>query len=361
MEQLEVLGSLVDVEAQALAEAQELILSPLAAQMTVEEVVKAANHHFKRLNFRSAAAIFTSFFNKFKDNGDYLYSFGYFLYECGYLDLSGQFLKRSVELEPNREFRKYFILGDLFKGTDINTSLNLFQKGLELAEKAGEEITQESIQAQSETTKAKKILSKLEDTKRTISQAFCSVAEIMMNLKEFPKNVGKIKIAIESAEKYDPSYLEPIYQKCFLFFNLGDENSCRKEIEKFVQGIKAIEEANDENLLDYPSPMLVSLVRMMIEGAIWEDGSYLAEIAVENDGTNYEALYMLAFCSFNMEDLETTKEALDKLETMDLTADQEMSEAIKELKEEYELAAPKDGEGMDVEEKGDDDEEWEDS
>jgi len=352
MAQLAVLEELKDINTLKLSEVNTLLTSGSLSASTSQEIVKIANEYFVELNFLSASKIFRAFFEKYQNDSYFLYSFGYFCSECGFLDLGEQMLKRSVELSPETEFRKYFILGELYKASDSSVALQLFQKGITLAEAEENQLNTEmqSAAAAAETERGRKIQNKLSDDKRTLSQAYCTVAEILMNVPEFPKNKAQVEAAIKHAEAQDPTYLEPIYQRCFLLFNLADENSCRNEIAKFVQGIKKIEKENDEDLLDYPAEMLVGLVRMMIEGAIWKEGAYLADIACTNDHNNYEALYMHAFCALNMEDADTCKECLDKLDTFDLKDDQEIREAIQELKEEY-LEFVKNNPGMITENK----------
>jgi hypothetical protein len=53
--------------------------------MSEEELIKKANQCFMELNFLSAAAIFERGFVPYQSNAAYLYSFGYFLYECDFL------------------------------------------------------------------------------------------------------------------------------------------------------------------------------------------------------------------------------------------------------------------------------------
>lgn len=341
MDKLAVLQQeLKDLNPQKLQEVEHLAKEGTFLQLDGQQLCKVANSYFVELNFLSAAGIFVQSFERLQNDPEYLYGFGYFLFETGFLDLSEQMLKRSVELAPEGQFRKYCILGEMYKAIKPAIALQLFQKGIELSQKQCEELGQDLTAADknAETERGRKIENKIGDNKRTISQAYCTVAEIMMNQPEFPKNRSQIEAALQYAEAADPTYLEPIYQRCFLFFNVADETSCRKEIDKFVKGIKEVERKNDEDLLDYPAEMLVAIVRMMIEGAIWAQGAYLAEIAVTNNHTNYEALYMLAFCSLNMRDMETCKDAIDKLSSFNLDHDTEIKEAFAELKEEYQIA-----------------------
>jgi tetratricopeptide (TPR) repeat protein len=335
MDQLEVLNDLKDINPQKLAEVENLLATGALDACDSKQVSKKANEYFVELNFASASRIFRHFFQKFADDAEFLYSFGYLTYECGFMALAEQMLQRSITLAPDAQFRKYFILGDMYKVPQPKIALQLFEKGILLAEKEEAEMSKDLTTEGVETERGRKIYNKLTDNDRTISQAYCAVAEILMNQPQFPKNRKNIEAALKKAQEQDPEYLEPCYQRCFLYFNLSDEQSCRKEITKFVAGVKEIEKVNDEDLLDYPAEMLVAIVRMMIEGEIWEDGAYLAEIAATNDHQNYEACYMLAFCALNMDDFDTCKENLARLVTFDLEADQEIKEAIAELREEY--------------------------
>ena len=341
--ELSVLDELKDINTQKYAEVKALVVNSDLKTMNSHDLCKFANQYFVELNFLSSSYIMRYFFDKFKDDAHYLYNFGYLCFECGFLDLAEQMLKRSVDISPETEFRKYFILGEMCKATNSAVALQLFQKGITLEQTDHQQLTTEVAGGTADTERGRKIQNKLTDRNRTVSQAYCTVAEILMNVPEFPKNKKQVDAAILHAEAQDPTYLEPIYQKAFLHFNLADEVSCRKEITRFVEGIQKIEEENDEDLLDYPAEMLVGIVRMMIEGAIWEDGAYIAEIASTNDHSNYEAIYMHAFCSLNMEDLDTCRECLDKLKTFDMTQDTEIMEAIAELKEEYTAAAKNNG------------------
>lgn len=363
MEQLEPLNDLKDIHLDAMEEVAQLLTSGALDSLDSVALCKTASKYFIQLDFASCARIYRHFFAKFKDDSHFLYSFGYFTCETGFLAVAEQLLKRSVELSPQTDFRKYLILADMYKAYEPVASLQLYEKGINLALKEGEQLGQELTSAAAGTEQGRKIQNKLQDANRTVSQAFCAVAELLMNSPDFPKNKAKIAEMITRAEQADPGYLEPIYQKCFLYFNLEDEASCRPEIANFVARVKQVEEANDEDLLDYPAEMLVAIVRMMIEGAIWEEGAYLAEIACQNDRKNYEAVYMLAFCALNCDDLETCKESIDKLQEFDLSGDPELAEAFEELKEEYRLkdplrgqAAEEPGRGMELEEDGED---WE--
>lgn len=73
----------------------------------------------------------------------------------------------------------------------------------------------------------------------------------------------------------------------------------------------------------------------MIEGDIFEDAVTLCNIALQNDSSNPEALYMHAFCCVSLGDFEAAKESLVELSTIDLREDEELSIGLAELLQEF--------------------------
>lgn len=157
-----------------------------------------------------------------------------------------------------------------------------------------------------------------------------------MKSPDFPNNTKDIDHAIKKAEEFDPEYYEYLCQKAMYFFNIVDEKSCRETISAFVSKIKILDHENNPSILDYPSNLLVTMVRMMIEGGIYEDGAFLSRVACSNDPTNGEAFYMHAFCCLCLKDNQACKDSLQKLSSIDLSADEELSFGLSELVSEYE-------------------------
>ena len=87
----------------------------------------------------------------------------------------------------------------MYKGYEAETSLKLIKKGIEIAQAHEAEIQQEALVAPVGSERAHKIHSKLTDSQRTICQAYCTAAEIMMNMPAFPKNKGMIFEALNKA------------------------------------------------------------------------------------------------------------------------------------------------------------------
>ena len=331
---------------------EEFLKSGKAAQLALDDLINTANQCFIELNFASAGAIYASGFDRFQTNGKYLYYFGFFLYECQFHEQSQEFLRKSIEVEPEGDPRKYFTLAEMFLSQE---ALDLYLKGLKLAEAEGQNLVAQvetlnngatlntinegndagngaGASGNDSEVKKSKIRTKLQNIQRTIAQAYCAVGELLMNHPNFPKNLNDVVHALKKAEEHDNQYYEFIFQRAILYFNLQDEANCRAQIALFVQKIRELEASeDDEALYDYSATMLVSLVRMMIEGAIYKDGAFIASIACSNDASNPEAFYMLAFCSLMNEEYEASKDALTRLNTFDLSKDEELKVGFEEL------------------------------
>ena len=346
-DEFKVLGTLQDMNTDLSTEVQTAIKEGKFETMDSKELIKKANKCFMELNFLSAAAIFERGFSKFQEDAKFLFSFGYFLYECQFLKLSEQLLRKSIELNPELDPRVYFCLAEMYVNQE---SLEMYMKGLKLSEAQGTnlegQINQTSVQentpqGQENSQKIQKIQTKLQNTKRTVAQAYCAVAELLMKHPDFPNNTNDIDQAIQKAEEHDPTYYEFLCQKAIYFFNIVDEAKCREVISLFVSKIKQLDLENDTSILDYPSNLLVTMVRMMIEGGIYEDGVYLCKIACNNDATNGEAFYMHAFCCLCLKDFKACRDSLQKLSTIDLSSDEELSFGLGELVFEYEAGTKK--------------------
>jgi tetratricopeptide (TPR) repeat protein len=368
-EEFKVLTTLQDLKPSVTQEVKKSIQDGKLDDISCPDLVQAATKCFIELNFLSAAAIFERGFDRFKDNSEFLWTFGYFLYECQFLELSKQMLETAIGIDPELDPRAYFTIGAI-NVNNPGIALKPYLKGLDIAEKMGEALQNEiesfvgADLSRENQVRQSKIQSKLRNMKREVAQAYCAVAELLMNVNEFPKNSKDIEHALSRAEHFDSDYFEYVYQKAMFFFNIQDEQNCRAQIAVFVQKMRELEAKEDnEEVMDYSSTMLVSLVRMMIEGAIYEDGAFLADIACSNDPLNIEAWYMSAFCYMCLEDKESCKESLMKLKTLDFSQDQELKGGFEELCAEFQVVFKEkldsaSAGGMDQETGGDG--EWED-
>jgi len=96
----------------------------------------------------------------------------------------------------------------------------------------------------------------------------------------------------------DPKYLEPYYQYSFFYFNLALEKECRETLAILVKKLKEYEGKNDKELSEYNEEFLLPIVRMMVEGCMWEEALYLCDLAINCNKETPEGWYLYAFCSF---------------------------------------------------------------
>ena len=217
MDHLNILDELKDIHQGKYEGVKSAIQSGSYDNLNSIDLCKIANSHFIELNFASCTLIFKHYFPKFKEDAHFLYCFGYFTCEAGILSLAEQLLKRSVELSPETDFRKYLILADMYKSYQPEISLKLYEKGITLAIKDGEDLNKELSSNSIDNERGRKINNKLNDYKRTLSLAYCAVAELMMNSPEFPKNRQNIEEALRLSEESDGQYIEHIPEVLFIF------------------------------------------------------------------------------------------------------------------------------------------------
>jgi len=72
---------------------------------------------------------------------------------------------------------------------------------------------------------------------------------------------------------------------------LALEKECRETLTIIVKKIREYDEKNDSELLEYNEEFLLPLVRMMVEGGIWEDAIYLSEFAINCNKLSIESWY----------------------------------------------------------------------
>ena len=128
---------------------------------------------------------------------------------------------------------------------------------------------------------------------------------------------------------------------------------CREAIGVFVAKVKEMEQEQSDELAEIDISLFKTIVRIMIEGEIWEDGAYLMDLAVGYNKLDLEAGYLHAFCLFNAQkDIEAMDICEDLKERGILKYDDE--ELVIGFKELYKAVSDS------VADKEPEDEDWED-
>jgi tetratricopeptide (TPR) repeat protein len=242
------------------------------------------------------------------------FEFGFYLYEEKKFDDARVYLIKAVELSPNTNPEKYFTLAEISVPEEAKI---YYEHGIG--------ICCLEMQKEQKDEEIKKL-------KRMISQAYCSLAK----LEEVKLNIDNMVMFLNKAMEADDLFLEPYQIFLTIYYNTFNEEECRNLVKKFVEKLEYIEENCDEELANYEIDFFIFFVRLMIEGALWEDSIYILEIALGNNIKHLEANYLLAFCNFQIKNYEESKKIVKNLIKFGIkkSEDEELILGFNELVEE---------------------------
>jgi tetratricopeptide (TPR) repeat protein len=294
----------------------------------------SAHDALERFDSEAAGIFLSEAAENFPDNEKALFEYGYFLYEKGELKEAEVLLKKAVQVSPDKNAKKYFALAQLT--SDISKSHSSYIKGLQIVI-AKLELFANNQQVNNEAEE------KIGNLKRLAAQGFCGMAQLEIRKAEacFESfNGNQFLSYIQQSIQIDPYYLEAYSQLSVYYFNMENETSCRKTIAELVACVRELESQNDEDLGEYDPEFFVPIVRMMIEGCIFEDGAYLMEIGLQNNSKDLEANYMYAFCLFKIDELEQADDICQEMEKLLIlkSGDDELIQGFLELREEISTA-----------------------
>lgn len=278
----------------------------------IETITNTARNLIEQKKYSEASITYQNALKIFPKNEKLWFEYGYFSYEQKDFPNAKKSLSKSVELSPNINPEKYFTLGEISLAKESKT---YYQHGIAIA----------NIELKSE--KSPESQKKL---KRLISQAYCSLAKLEVDLG---LNIPNMIVYLNNAIKADELNLEPHQHFVTIYYNSLKERECRAEIKRFLEKLRLISGVCDEEFSFYEVGFFVFFVRLMIEGAMWEEAIFVLEIALGNDVKHLEANYLLAFCSFQFGDLEGCKEVLNYLVEVGIrkSGDKELLEGFNEL------------------------------
>lgn len=249
---------LKDNELATFQNVQNYLKKDEAANLEPKELINLGEEYWNNLNLRSAELVMYYNAYKHKDDEQSNFFYGYFCFETGQFSKAEELLKKAVEISPLTNPKKYFTLAEIVGGND---SLNHYLTGIKIAELKLKDIENDSgntpksprrsrkssknmdIESDNKDTEKTSSLQKKFNLKRNLSQAYCAVAEILMQVEKLNNNVNDIQEAQKKAIEIDPKYLEPYYQYTFFYFNLGLETECRQTLDLLTKKLKGYEKA----------------------------------------------------------------------------------------------------------------------
>lgn len=122
---------------------------------------------------------------------------------------------------------------------------------------------------------------------------------------------------IMKALEYDPLCLDAYVQFANYFMNKGDKDNAVLMLKKIVEEIKA--QTGDETIFDeedvdiVPYPLRLTVSKLLIEVLLWDDALYILNGLYDEDSSNLDVSYMLAFVNFKLEKYAQVNDLLKEL------------------------------------------------
>lgn len=111
---------------------QHILNSPELQSGDLESYLFVAHNYMAENQNDIALLILSETVEKFPNSDKAHFEFGYFLYELDKFTKASEHLKRSIELDPSRNPKKYFTLAEI---SDPKDSITLYETGINLCQK----------------------------------------------------------------------------------------------------------------------------------------------------------------------------------------------------------------------------------
>lgn len=197
-------------------------------------------------------------------------------------------LYESIQLDPEGFPQNYMQLGELVSGKQ---SIECYQKGLEILLKRVNHIDYD-----------------VDEVKKDIALAYSALAEVYQtDLVQEKTSEARCYQNILSALEYDPLCLDAYVQFVNYFINKGDMPTAKKIMKKVMEEIHL--EMDNETIFDeeesqgeaIPYSLRINVAKLLIEFEDWEEGHYILNGLYEEDNSNLDVIYMLAFVNFKLQ------------------------------------------------------------
>lgn len=246
-------------------------------------------------------------------------------------------LERSINEVPAGSYKRYLELAEIYQGVK---SIQTFERGIEEARKC--------------IANPFKSVAPEAEIKRDIAQAYAGIAEVCMtDLLQEKEAEAKCKEAMEKGLKFDSSCIDVHLQIANYLMWKDDFDRAKGELLEVHRWIM-------EEREEYDTEAVTCAGKYLIEVEEYAKSLQLFEKLHEDASSELETIYMLAYCSFKLEDLVRCEEYLDEYDQGRLDgqeADAEIEEAVAEMKVELankkrevgETGEDEEGDWMDVE------------
>jgi len=169
------------------------------------------------------------------------------------------------------------------------------------------------------------------DTTKDLSQAYSALGELYMtDLARIPNAVNICREYLSKSVEVDGNNLDAYLQLGNYFLEVDDPETAEAYMNKFVEKYTLLSGKEDFQE-DYSDDMLLHAVRTLIDIQGYSNALVILEDMLEDDESDIEVLYLLAYCNFMVKNYLTTEEYLEELNKKDLSKDAEIKVAKEEL------------------------------
>lgn len=260
-----------------------------------------------------------------------LFELGYLHYEAGEREKCVELLTKAIALSPLGNCRVYFTLSEL---VPPGQAIELTSRGLEVGQAHYTQLEHElkSLEAGLAPRRAK-LLEKICALRRVLAQGNYRLAELRAVACSDWSASWEL---LERATAIDRAYLEPYYRMMMLAFNQDKMEEFDHIGETLATIVKELEEADDDELEEYPAEFFNDVTRLLVEADRPSLASKWADIVVSLHPRDFFAVYLFAFTltkAGNFAEAASALEELDALHVLD-SEDPELIDGFNELRAE---------------------------
>lgn len=163
-----------------------------------------------------------------------------------------------------------------------------------------------------------------------MAETYAAMAEIYQtDLINFKESDNLCISCINQALQIDPNSLDATMQLSNYYLNKELTEKAVEPIKKLVADLTSI--IGNQELDHYTEDFKLQAIKLSIEIEDFGGPIKLLESLRLADENNIEALYLLSFCNFKLQNYYSALELLEELQKKDLSADEEIKTATLEL------------------------------
>jgi len=291
--------------------------------LSADELIKLAEKNSQTMNYDKCFILFEEALKKYPDNEEVLTSYGYFLINVKSWKKAKDLLSKAILANPHSNSQKYLKIAPLFNGED---SAKFYMKAIEILTSQAEALN-----------KAGNIsLENINEFKKDLSKAYSALGELYItDLAGTESAVNEGLTYLRKAIEINQANLGAYFILMSYYNEMGAHETVNKSACSLMEAYKQVRETYNENYLkEYPNEICLGIVKVFIELQEFSDALLILEDLFVNNPSNMEALYLIIYCNFMLENFLTCKKLLGEFnKKKECCHNKEILAAIEEIEE----------------------------